>query len=190
MSTINLQNIDEKSLQDEFLKYIDNKSDIAKLIDFLDDNTRDINKDEQFMKNMQFPSTPPGMMSFLVPTTKYYLNIKLTSIALFALLFDLTLTKGFASLFTRLFGKTGQSIVKLLDHEKCIVLESYRNKLHQLNKNAFSVNQECFNNDLKCKYHSSDDRCSLTTNEVDRIADELLKKNVYELCNGVFKLSI
>ena len=154
---------------------------------------------------MEFPNLLPdlmrlftisyvGSMSHLCGRNSYssriYINLKESTIALFVLLFDINVTDGIANFVLAETGVNLRLIAKLNDAEgeKCVLLEVYRKNDHQADPDIFRpvCGKECINNDMNCKYRCNG-VCTMDQERVKEILDNLSDKNVLTKRNDGYK---
>ena len=154
---------------------------------------------------MEFPNLLPDLMrlftiSYVGSTShlgwrnsysnRIYINLKASTIALFALLFDIKVTDGIANFVLAATGANLRLIAKTdeTEGEKCVLLEVYRKENHQANPDIFKqvCGKECINNDMKCKYRSNW-TCTMDQERVKEILDNLSDKNVLTKKNNFYK---
>lgn len=160
---------------------IENKEDAKKIINFLEENRIILSESEKFEIHTEYPHMPPGTMAMMIANNRYYVNIKITTIAIIALLLDINITGGVASALLSLSGVPGQGIIKLdeSEGEKCIVKETLLQHEKIGDKNILSKFQgECCNYYMNCKYKESE-RCKCNEEKVLTIYKGLANKNVF-----------
>lgn len=175
MDYINIQGDENKILQ-ELSKYMNQGG--AKLIvqnmpSFLDilgdDEAFDITKEKQEQENQ---------LGFMVPKTNYYLNVRKTTIALIGLLFDIQFTQGFASFVLNIFGITADTIRKLTNMEKCVLLLLKTDSIIFDNGGyVISDASKCMNFDIGCTYCQYD-KCHLSKEALNDTVQKLLDEKV------------
>ena len=156
---------------------------------------------------MEFPNLLPDLMrlftiSYVGSTShlgwrnnysnRIYINLKASTIALFALLFDIKVTDGIANFVLAETGVNLRLIAKLDDAEgeKCALLEVYRKEDHQADPDIFKqiCGKECINNDMNCKYRDQG-MCTINQIKVNEILDNLNDKNVLAKVNEFYKFN-
>lgn len=119
-----------------------------------------------------------GILGFTIPKTNYYINMKKTTLAFIGLIFDIQLTKGFASFVLNIFGITADTIRKLSDIEKCILLLIRSDSIITDNDGyAFSGTLNCINFASGCTYCQYD-RCNLDKEVLNDTIQKLLENNI------------
>ena len=112
--------------------------------------------------------------------TNYFINLKATTIAFIALVLDITLTEGIASIICALTGIKIRAITRLSNDEKCIVKEALKNKSREFECTMFLL---CRNNLKGCEYRCGK-RCGMTELEMQKALDNLVSKNVFKIKRG------
>lgn len=180
MNYINIQG-DENAIISELSKYVNPGG--AKLIvqnlslfmDILDnDETFDIKKEKQSQENG---------LGFIIPKTNYYLNIKKTTLAFIGLLFDIQFTGGFTSFVLNIFGITADTLRKLTDIEKCVLLLLKNNSIVIDNgRYILGDNPKCMNFVLGCTYRQYD-KCCLSNEVLHDTIQMLLEEKIIKCKN-------
>lgn len=166
-----------------------NKTDSEKIINYLIKNKSALNADESIELTRIYPNSPPGTMCLMIAQTGYYVNIKISTIVICALLLDINLTKGFASTAIALMGVPSAAFVKLneYDGQKCIVKETLATKDKIGSEKILDkFCGECCNCDLTCKYRH-EGHCTCSSSNIVKIYDLLANKNMFKKVNGIYK---
>ena len=123
-------------------------------------------------------------------SNRIYINLKASTIALFALLFDIKVTDGIANFVLAETGVNLRLIAKLdvAEGEKCVLLEVYRKDDHQADPDIFRpvCGKECINNDMNCKYRCNG-VCTMDQERARNIFESLNAKNVFTKRNDCYK---
>ena len=123
-------------------------------------------------------------------SNRIYINLKASTIALLAFLFDINVTDGIANFVLTATGVNLRLIAKLdeAEGEKCVLLEVYRKENHQADSDIFKqvCGKECINNDMNCKYRC-DGVCTMDQVKVKEILDDLNDKNVFAKRNDSYE---
>lgn len=149
-------------------------------------NNKDIlgNDESVFIKYQSFP---PGMMGLMVSGDNYYINIRITTIVVAALILDLYITRGAMATILGMCGVPKTSIVKINETtgEKCILKETLMRKSKRGDQNILSsFNGKCCNNNMNCQYRDGDN-CTCKRENVLAIFQKLTDKNIFK-ANGDF----
>lgn len=167
---------DENTIILELSKYMNQggaKLIIQNLPSFMDvlddDETFDIKREIQGQKDG---------LGFIVPKTNYYLNVKKTTLALIGLLFDIQFTQGFASFILSIFGITADTIRKLTNIEKCVLLLLKTDSI-AIDNGEYVLNgtPNCTNFALGCT-NCQYNRCHLPKEILNDIVHKLLEEKV------------
>ncbi|MBD5540658.1 MAG: hypothetical protein HDR00_05610 [Lachnospiraceae bacterium] len=181
MNYINIQG-DENTIIQELSKYMNPGGaklivqNLPSYIDVLDD-------DETFEVKEEIEGLPNKGLGLLLLKTNYYLNVKKTTIAFIGLLFDIQFTKGFASFALEVFGITADTIRKLSEIEKCVLLLIKTDSIIiDDGKYALSGTPNCKNFALRCTYCQYD-KCCLSKEVLNDTVQKLLDAKVIK-CKG------
>lgn len=175
MDYINIQG-DENTVIQELSNYMHQGGakllvqNFSSFVDILsDDEVFDMKREKHDSKNG---------LGFIVPKTNYYLNVKKTTLAFIGLLLDIKFTYGFSSFVLNFFGITADTIRKLSDTEKCILI-LLKTDCITLDNNgyAFLDNPKCINFALKCTYCQYN-RCCLPREVLNDAVQKLLDEKV------------
>lgn len=184
--------IDE--LVEELNKYFE-ETDIDRIIDFLDENQFLSKGGDEYLKKSDEENTRKERrgLGYVIPRTKYFVNIKLATITAILFILDHKVTGGVAATAAAAFGNTGRFITSIeeTNGEKCIVRETLKTKNRILNICSIPGNNknECINNDLSCKYRNTN-YCTINNEEIKKIAEQLIKKNVFEKYKDSYRLEL
>lgn len=138
--------------------------------------------DEAFDVKEEKPKQENGL-GFMVPKTNYYLNVKKTTLAFIGLLLDIQFANGFASFVLNIFGITADTIRKLKDREKCVLLILKTNSIIMDNgKYTLNGAPKCMNFALGCTYRQYD-TCCLSNEVLHDTVQRLLNEKVIK-CRG------
>lgn len=160
---------------------IESEEDANKIIEFLTNNRNILSNSEKFEIDVEYPDMPPGMMGLMIAEYTYYVNIKVTTIAIIALLLDINVTGGLAATLLSLGGASSRGIIKLneFEGEKCIVKETLMQGVRIGNKDILlKFSGECCNNNMNCKYNDSG-KCNCSENTVISIYEKLVEKDMF-----------
>lgn len=157
---------------------------------------------------MEFPNLLPHLMSLFtvsyvasIPhlvwrnscSNRIYINLKASTIALLALLFDINVTDGIANFVLAVTGANLRLIAKTdeAEGEKCVLLEVYRKENHQASTDFFKhiCGKECINNDMNCKYRRNG-ICTMDQERVKEVFESLRAKNVFTKRNASYRYNL
>lgn len=167
----------------------ESQSDAERVLTFLSENQTML-KENEVIRKYQIEATeiPQGMIGFLIMEQNIFINLKITTILLAALLLDINLTDGFASLIVGMLGIPQNVIVKFNedDGEKCIIHEAMNEKTISVNV-LHRFNGECYNNQYKCKYNTNG-KCTCTDEKIKEILDNLTEANMFKKVGDSYDL--
>lgn len=154
---------------------------------------------------MEFPNLLPDLLSLFtvgyidsLPHSGWrhsfprsiYINLKASTIALIALLFDINVTNRIANFVLAAIGVNLRLIAKIDENigEKCVMLEVYRKENHQADPDIFKqiCGEECINDDMNCKYRCNG-VCTMAQEQVKNVFENLCNKNVLTKKNNSYK---
>ncbi len=175
MDYINIQG-EENTVILELSKYMNQggaKLMIQNLTSFMDA----LDEDDVFNITEEIPEQKDEL-GFIVPKTNYYLNIKKTTLAFIGLLFDIQFTQGFTSFALNIFGITADTIRKLSNIEKCVLLLIKTDSVTTDN-GGYTLNgtTKCMNFTLGCTYCQYD-RCCLSNDVLNDTIQRLLEGKI------------
>lgn len=171
---------------------IENMDDAEQVLTYLKCHTDFLDENEKIDFSIVYPECKEGIMNFMVPQTNIYINLKLSTIFVVALLLDITLTRGFAQLFVNTIGLNGRVIVKLNEREghKCIVKESACSKEKYVNDKLLEkYNGKCCNKNYKCRFRI-DEECTCTDKQITRILNVLSDKNIFKKIGDLYEYQL
>lgn len=191
MKNPNVENISKRLVArgDKFKIYesfqnlgIEKEDDINTFLEYIYKNKDVLSSDEVCEVQMSFPAYKPGMMSLMIATNEYYINLKYSTIIILALILDIELTKGFASVLLGFLGMANATFVKISEYngEKCIIKETINQKGKIGNESILAkYHGECCNNQYNCKYQNTD-RCKCKKNDIINIYNSLCEKGIFK----------
>ena len=159
------------------------------IINYLYKNKEILNSDENIKISTEFPTCPPGTLAFMIPRTNYYINIKVTTIVVAALLADIALTQGALSTFLGLCGFSSTAITELSEElgEKCIVRETLARTPKVGSSSILApLKGDCCNNDLACRFRI-DSRCHCSEDDILKIYEKLTERNMFSRIGEFYK---
>lgn len=136
-----------------------------------------LDEDETLEINRKSPDSENGL-NFLIPTTNYYVNLKMTTFAFIGLILDIEFTKGFTSFILSAFGISVDVIKKLSDTEKCVLLLVKAEAVLVREDKYVLIDSVLCNNyarNCECRQY---DKCKLNENVLTTTIQELLEKKV------------
>lgn len=160
------------------------------IFDYLDNHHDILGDDECFQRNNSIPYDEENSVNLLFSESGYYINVKKTTIAVLALVFDYYLTKGIFGTALALSGTELHAIMKLKEEKLCLVKEMIFN--HQKLHDSSSLSRfglECINNDIQCHYNI-DGECTLKEDQISLTLDYLSEKGIIKPIFNKYKASI
>lgn len=182
--------VSEDAIRNEFSKYIEGYSEQDKLFIIIENNEA-ISKLEYFhIKNKisEMSEIEYEKIFYMIPKTDYYVNIKMTTIAIIALIFDLKITAGFSSAIAGILGATGKSIIKLSKNQKCIVRYILEKKKKYFQFEEFLKEKNCKYNNLNCDIQR-EEFCGFNKEKLIEELENLVTNNVLEKEHAGYKLT-
>lgn len=180
MDYINIQG-DESTIIQELSKYMNQGGaklilqNLSSFMDVLDnDETFDVKEEKQGQEDG---------LGFMIPKTNYYLNVRKTTIAFIGLLLDIQFAKGFASFIFEIFGVTADTIRKLSEIEKCVLLLIKTDSIIMDDSEYTLIGDpNCMNFTLECTYCQYN-KCCLSKEVLNDTVQQLLDAKVIK-CKG------
>ncbi len=144
--------------------------------EFLIDRFVDINKDGKDKKDSA------AILGLMIVHQKYHINVKYTTLALICLLFDIVISKGFASFLFGMFG-LDYSIVKLDKMEKCIAYKLKEKKALSLDELKESCQCTFTYNNSKCGKLNDDGTCTIWGKDqiIDNALESMIEKKIIKI---------
>lgn len=181
MKTIKLNGSENDVYKELAALGLNNSCDAEQIITFLKHNKDLLGSEEAIETSMEVPPSLPGMMSLVIMRKNLYVNLKLSTILIVALLLDIHITAGFSQLLTAMMGISSHAIVTFGEEngEKCIIKETLRTQNKIGHPDMLSkFHGECCNNDLKCRYRV-EDKCCCTPERIKEIFVDLASCNMF-----------
>jgi len=149
---------------------------VRKIFDFIKNNNEVLSEGEYFKEEITYPPMRAGVMSFMIPGTKYNINIKKTTIVVLAFLLDLSFSRGIASLALGVAGFSTQTLQSIEDKERCLMLDILMKE--KKDNNDFNYyERKCIQNDIECPFRYNHN-CQRTIQEIEALLTNLEKKEV------------
>lgn len=141
-------------------------------------------EEEYFYVRQYMPEVPMGTLCMLIPSKKYYINMRLSTLWMLCVLLDINITKGWAVALGSMGGKLKQIVYKINEEnaEKCVLLELIRS-----NESIFESRQECFNNHFRCKYRNDCGMCKIEEKDILLIIESLIDKGIITRIGNTYK---
>ena len=179
---------------DENVTY--NKANADFLFGMIYDNRELLSDDEFFIESLadsrkdeKNNSDSTAILGLMFDHQKYHINIKYTTLALICLLFDIVISKGFASF---LFGALGldYSIVKLDGMEKCIAYKLKEKKGLSLAELKESCQCTFAYNNSKCGKLNDEGACTIWEKDqcIEKALASMIEKKIINIKGGKYVL--
>lgn len=189
-----MRKIELRGLQNEVYKKIasiglNNSCDAEQIVTFLEHNKELLCSDEKIETSIEIPDSSPGMLSLIIMRKNLYINLKVSTILIVALLLDIHMTKGFAQLLIAMMGISSRAIVAFSEEngEKCIIKETLKTQDKIGHPGILSkFRGECCNNNLNCKYRT-EGMCCCTQDKIKEIFDDLVSCNMFKKVGDFYK---
>lgn len=168
---------------------LNNVCDAEQIITFLKYNDDLLFSDEKIETSTEIPKSSPGMMSMVIMRKNLYVNLKISTILIVALLLDIHMTEGLAQLLIAMIGVSSQAIVAFSEEngEKCIIKETLKTQDKTGHPSILSkFRGECCNNNFNCKYRI-DGTCCCTPDKIKEIFDDLVSRNMFKKVGDFYK---
>lgn len=168
---------------------LNNSCDAEQIVTFLEHNKELLCSDEKIETSMEIPKSSPSMMSMVIMRKNLYVNLKVSTILIVALLLDIHMTEGFAQLLIAMMGVGSQAIVAFSEEngEKCIIKETLKTQDKTGHPSILSkFRGECCNNNFNCKYRI-DGTCCCTPDKIKEIFDDLVSCNMFKKVGDFYK---
>lgn len=159
--------------------------DAAKLFTYLQNHPEILTQEDCFeIQDLKEHSMLKGLY-LMIPHTNFYVNLKVVTIVLAALICDISFANGLASAGVGILGINTKSISKLEGARLCLVKEIISQK-RVSSTDILSRNRgECVNNDISCKYNQSG-HCSISYERINEYLCELEEMNVVKKEGGIY----
>lgn len=175
----------------ELMRQLSGITNSGKLVDnafkFITSNKDILDEGEFVIIRQEFPKAIPGIMNYMTLDTKYSINVKRSLVILVMLLLDINFTKGFASTGLGLTGFASQTIHKIAEKERCILLDTLIGNKSSTNDYLY-YKKECVQNDIECSFRN-DGCCTRGINDIEKLLDELINKEIIVKKEGQLRLT-
>lgn len=123
-----------------------------------------------------------GSLNFLTCDASYFINVKYLTLAFICLIFDIKISKGFASLLLSLTG-IDYTAKKLEGMEKCV---AYKIKTE---KRISSVECNFISQRTQCGHCKNDNTCDIwTNNNVQTAINSLMSKKIIKMTGDTYEI--
>ncbi|SJZ91938.1 hypothetical protein [Selenihalanaerobacter shriftii] len=136
----------------EMINYTNSGRLVDDTFNFIIKNRHILDSSEELYIDDNEPILPmQGPRNWVSMNAKYHINVKKTTILLVMFILDVTLTKGIANVLASVFGVTTQTINKLDEQDRCLILDIMKGKKFSAT-DFFYKNSECVQNDIDCSF--------------------------------------
>ena len=177
------------NIKSELLENIvSNKVNSDILFSLLQQNQDVLSEEECFEKIPGKMSMPAGTLGFITNNANYYVNVKFLTLAFICLIFDITITNGFASFLLGLFG-IDYAAIKLNDLEKCVAYKIKTEKRVSADQLKSLALCNFTHHSTKCGNYRADGTCGVWQEaDVQNAINSLIEKKVIKLKEGAYEI--
>lgn len=158
------------------------------LFDRMQQNENLLSAEECFNSFYSNMSEDNNVFYFVTPSVTYFINAKYLTLAFLCLIFDIEITRGFASFILNATG-IDYSVIKLDNMEKCVaykIKEEKRIRFEQLVP-LVQCNFDDYNSE--CGHYRNDESCSIWTScNIQNAIDSLMEKGVLKLNGEMYEV--
>lgn len=127
-------------------------------------------------------------LNFLTDDASYFINVKLLTLAFICLIFDITISQGFASFLLGVFG-INYAAIKLNDMEKCVAYKIKTEKrvgieqLEALTQCNFTIKNKI------CGHYNNDGTCGVwTEKDVQEAINSLISQKIIHIKDNAYEI--
>lgn len=165
-----------------------NKVNSDILFSLLQQNQDLLSEEECFEKISGRISIPAGTLGFITNNANYYINVKFLTLAFMCLIFDITITNGFASFLLGMFG-IDYAAIKLNDLEKCVAYKIKTEKRASAEQLKSLTQCNFTQHNTKCGNYREDGTCgNWGVDDVQKAIDSLMSKKILKLKDGAYEI--
>lgn len=187
MEYIKFENATKFDLMKVFTEFTSSGKLVDDVFNFIVKN-KSILEDDEYVNIIEEPvKIRPGIYNSMMLNAKYSINIKKSLIILIMILLDSKLKNAIASTGSALAGLSGQTIYKITNRERCILLDTLISNKRIVNDYLY-FEKECVQNDIECPYRS-DYMCNRNEFDIEKVLDELMSKQIIVRKNGIIRIS-
>lgn len=169
-------------------KVVTNKVNSDILFSLIQHNQNILSEDECFKELSSKISETTGTLEFLTNNATYYVNVKFLTLAFMCLIFDITITNGFASFLLGLFG-IDYAAIKLNDLEKCVAYKIKTEKRVSAEQLKSLSLCNFTHHNTKCGNYREDGICVVWQEaDVQNAINSLIEKKVIKLKEGAYEI--
>ena len=189
--------------KNDFLKITDTSGNIKKelienivlnkpqadiLFERIQQNQNLFSYDECFTRVSSSKSMNNGSHNFLTDDASYFINVKFLTLALMCLIFDITISKGFASFLFEMIG-IDCSVIKLDNIEKCVAYKIKTEKRISVDQLIPLIQCNFIGQNAKCRHYKNDSTCGIwTKKEVEEAICSLESKKILKKIGDMYEI--
>lgn len=158
------------------------------ILDFIKLNSWILEDDEYVSKKSAISDIPEGFMGLMINDNQYHINLRASTLMITALLLDINLSKGFASLILSLTGNSFQTFNKISPSQRCLITEIVKKKF--IDENYFSKISECCNNHIICNLKDENNICKYNPDIALNDLNDLLSKKILTKSSLGYKVTM
>ena len=160
-----------------------NKVNSDILFDIIQNNINllSLSNGEEFEELSVVDNHDGNYLGLLLNNTEYHINIKFITLAIICWIFDITITKGLASILLNVYG-VDYSQVKLEGLEKCVAYKIQTEKKVRAEQLKSLIQCNFTLQNKKCGKHCKDGTCKdWNDNDIQNAINSLISKKVIKL---------
>jgi len=158
------------------------------LFDRMQQNENLLSDEECFTSLHSNMSDDTNIFYFMTPSVSYYINAKFLTLAFLCLIFDIEITKGFASFILNATG-IDYSVIKLDNMERCVAYKIKEEKRIGFEQLVPLVQCNFDDYNTKCGHYRNDETCSIWTHSnIQNAIDSLIRKRVLKLNGEMYEI--
>lgn len=158
------------------------------LFDRMQQNENLLSDEECFTSFHSNMSDDTNVFYFMTPSVSYYINAKFLTLAFLCLIFDIEITRGFASFILNATG-INFSAIKLNNMERCVAYKIKEEKRIGFEQLVPLVQCNFDEYNTKCGHYRNDESCSIWTPcNIQNAIDSLMEKGVLKLNGEMYEV--
>lgn len=165
-----------------------NKQQADILFERIQQNQNLFSDDECFTRLPLNESKSIESLNFLTDDASYFINVKFLTLAFICLIFDITISNGFASF---LLGVTGidYAAIKLDNMEKCVAYKIKTEKRINFDELIALIQCNFISQNTKCGHYKNDGTCGIwTENDVQTAIYSLMSKKIIKMTGDMYEI--
>lgn len=169
-------------------KVVLNRPQAGILFETIKQNQALLSDGESFKELHNDVSTNNETLNFLTDDALYFINVKFLTLAFICLIFDITISQGFASFLLGVFG-INYAAIKLNDMEKCVAYKIKTEKrvgieqLKALTQCNFTIKNK------NCGHYNNDGTCGVwTEKDVQEAVNSLISQKIIHIKDNAYEI--